>query len=302
MSIEVQITDFNMNQFDQLVTLFGSYFQSDDKLLTRSYTEWLYAKNPFGLARMVVAVDGERWIGFMALIPVHLVRSDAQLVAYYVVNVLVHPQYHGKKIFGRMIFAAKELVTFENAALMGHPNDMALKSWQRADMHFHDALKPSLVVPKLRAKGVCAHDVYDVNQLQKVVQALTVQASAAERWCLALTEEYISWRFMEHPTNTYRIQLVEFNTEPVGLLVSRRMRPGISLLVDQFMIDRYAASTLGCVPWLAVSFRPKSSMREFSRSLWPLPLKKKIPFFCTHYPQPFTAQDVMNLGLSASDF
>ena len=302
MSIEVQIHDFNMSQFDQLAALFGSYFQPDDKLLTKSYTDWLYAKNPFGPARMVAAVEAGRWIGFMALIPVHLVRCNARVVAYYVVNVLVHPEYQGKHIFGRMITAAKKLVTAENAVLMGHPNDMALLSWQRARMHFHDVLKPSLVVPSLRAKGVQAHAVDDLKQLQTVLPALTAQALAAEKWQLVVSEDYVNWRYLNHPTNTYRIQFVEVNATPVGFLVSRKVRPGINLLVDQFMLERYAADALGCLPWLTISFRPKSSMREFSGSLWPLPVKKQIPFFCTYYQQPFAASDVMNLGLSASDF
>lgn len=302
MTIEVQIHDFNTSQFDQLTALFGSYFQPDDKLLTKSYTDWLYARNPFGPARMVASVEADRWIGFMALIPVHLVRRNARLVAYYVVNVLVHPAYQGKHIFGRMITAAKKLVTDENAVLMGHPNDMALISWRRARMHFHDVLKPSLVVPSLRAKGVRAHAVDDLKQLQIVLPALTAQALEAERWQLAMSEEYVNWRYLGHPTNTYRIQLVEVNAVPAGFLVSRKVRPGINLLVDQFMLERYAADALGCLPWFTISFRPQSSMREFSRSLWPLPVKKQIPFFCTHYQQPFTAGDVMNLGLSASDF
>lgn len=302
MSIEIQIHDFNMSQFDQLAALFGSYFQPDDKLLTKSYTDWLYGKNPFGPARMVAAVEADRWIGFMALIPVHLVRRDERLVAYYVVNVLVHPAHQGRHIFGRLITAAKKLVTDENAVLMGHPNDLALKSWQRARMHFHDVLRPSLGIPSLRARGLRAHDVDDLKQMRTVLPALTTQTAEASRWSLAVTGEYVNWRYLGHPTNTYRIQLVEVNAEPVGFLVTKKVRPGINLLVDQFMLQRYAADALGCLPWFTLSFRPKSSMREFSRSLWPLPVKKQIPFFCTYYQQPFTAGDVMNLGLSASDF
>lgn len=302
MSIEVQIHNFNTSQFGQLAVLFGSYFQPDDKLLTKCYTEWLYAKNPFGLARMVAAVEADRWIGFMALIPVHLVRNNARLVAYYVVNVLVHPEHQGRHIFGRMITAAKKLVTDENAVLMGHPNDMALKSWQRARMHFHDPLRPSLAVPGLLAKGVRAHDVEDLEQLQAILPALSAQVLKAERWQLEVTGEYVNWRYLEHPTNTYRIQLVEVDAAPAGFLVSRKVRLGINLLVDQFMLEHYAADAFACLPWFTLSFKPTSSMRKFSGSLWQLPVKKQIPFFCTYYQQPFSAADVVNLGLSASDF
>ncbi|WP_309678789.1 GNAT family N-acetyltransferase [Polaromonas sp.] len=302
MSIGVSIEDFNSSQFEQLAALFASYFPAGDKLLSRDYTEWLYAKNPYGPAKMVKAVDDGRLVGFMAMIPVHLVRRDARLVAYYVVNVLVHPEYHGKHVFGRMITAAKELVKTENAVLMGHPNDMALKSWQRARMHFHASLKPSLALPRLRARGARAHVVGAVSQLQSVLAALNAQALQADRWNIAVTGDYVSWRYLAHPANKYLVQLIEVHGAAAGFLVSKKVRPGIRLLVDQFMLDPYAAGSLGRLPWLTISFRPEASASEFAGSLWPIPVKKQIPFFFTHYAQPSTARDVMNLGLSASDF
>lgn len=302
MSLEVSIENYADDQLGPLFELFGSYFQPDDRLLTTAYTRWLYAGNPFGLARMVKVTEGERWVGFMAMIPVELFRRGERLRAYYVVNVLVHPEFLGKHLFGRMITAAKKLVTEENAVLIGHPNEMALKSWQRGRMHFHDVLKPGLVIPRLRAKGMRACDVNDIKQLQTALPLLSAQATEVQRWSLAVTSDYVSWRFLCHPSNTYRVQLLESHGVPAGFLVTRKVRLGINLLVDQFTLDRYAADALGCLPWLTISFRPKSSMLEFSGSLWSLPVKKQIPFFCTYYQQPFSAGDVMHLGLSASDF
>lgn len=302
MTIEVSIDEFNMSQFEQLVALFASYFPADDKLLSEGYTQWLYGKNPCGLARMVKAVEGGRWIGFMAMIPVNLVRRNEQLVAYYVVNVLVHPEYHGKNIFGRMITAAKELVQAESAVLMGHPNDMALKSWQRASMSFQDVLRPFLALPKLRTKGIRARAVNRVDELQPLLPALNDQALLAERWSISLTAEYIRWRFFEHPANRYQVQLIEADNVPLGFMISKKVRTGISLLVDQFMLDKRPAGGLGRLPWLTISFRPQTSASEYPGAFWLLPVKKQIPFFFTHYQKSFTARDVMSLGLSGSDF
>jgi hypothetical protein len=302
LSLEASIEDYADHQLEPLFELFRSYFQPDDRLLTATYTRWLYAENPFGLARMVKVAEGERWVGFMAMIPVELARRGERLRAYYVVNVLVHPEFLGKRLFGRMITAAKKLVSDENAVIMGHPNDLALKSWQRGGMHFHEVLKPGLVSPRLRAKGMRACGVSDIKQLQTALSLLTAAAAEAPTWRLAVTSDYIDWRFLCHPTNIYRVQLLQHNRFPAGFTVTRRIRPGIHLLIDQFTLEPYTADALGCLPWLTISFKPNSFMREFSGPLWPLPLKKQIPFFCTNYQQPFTPGDVMNLGLSASDF
>lgn len=302
MNIEIFRNEFDMGLFDQMSALFGSYFPLEDKLLDRNYTQWLYVDNPFGRACIVIAVESGRWVGFMALIPVELVKKDLRLVAYYVVNVLVHPQFQGKHIFGRMIAEAKKLVTSENAALMGHPNALALKAWQRAGMHFHEALQPNLIFPRLFSSRMRTTEVTDIGQLQPVLSKFHAQNEQTECCEIAVSDEYINWRYLCHPTNIYRVQLVKVDNDAVGFVITKRVRPGVSLLLDAFMLDRYFADGLGCLPWFTVAFMPMSLTKEFRGSLWSLPLKKQIPFFLTHYQQPFTDHDVINIGLSASDF
>ncbi len=302
MSLELSIEKYTDEQLESLIELFRSYFKPGDRLLTASYTRWLYAENPFGLARMVKVTEEKRWVAFMAMIPVELIRRGERLTAYYVVNVLVHPEFLGKHLFGRMITAAKKLVTDENAVLMGHPNELALKSWERGRMHFHDNLKPDLVVPRLGVRGMRACVVSDIEQLRVVMSLLSAEAEKAKRWCLAVSSDYISWRFLSHPTYDYRVQFMEHKEVPAGFLITRKLWPGINLLVDQFILERYTNDALACLPWFTIAFKPLSVMHERSGSLWPLPAKKQIPFFCTYFQQPFTASDVMNLGLSASDF
>ena len=97
MSYEVVIEDYSDGHLGNLFDLFRTYFQPDDRLLTEAYSRWLYADNPFGLARMVKVTEGGRWAGFMAMIPVELARKGVSLRAYYVVNVLRLPEASGKE-------------------------------------------------------------------------------------------------------------------------------------------------------------------------------------------------------------
>ena len=128
------------------------------------------------------------------------------------------------------------------------------------------------------------------------------QSKWADRWSIAVTHEYINWRYLEHPASAYRLQLIQIDGIPAGFVVSKKVRIGISLLMDQFMVDQHVSAGLGQLPWFTVSFKTEASTRELSKSLWPLPFKKRIPFFFTHYQLSFSDRDLMNLGLSASDF
>ena len=302
MSLEVSIENYADHQQGPLFELFASYFPADDRLLTSAYTRWLYAENPFGPALMVRVKEGERWVGFMAMIPVELARCGKRLRTYYVVNVLVHPQFHGKRLFGRMITAAKALVTAEGAALMGHPNDMALKSWQRAHMHFHEPLRPSLALPVPWGRGVSASTVKEVGQLDASAAVLADIASQSQSWCVAATPEYLDWRYLRHPFNIYAVQVLAARDAPVGVQITKRVRPGVRLLVDQFVQAQQTRAAIGLLPPLTLCFWPESLTRQNVGAVLSLPWKKRIPFFLTRSPEPEESATVARLGLSASDF
>ena len=298
----MSIENYADKHLEPLFELFASYFRADDRLLTATYTRWLYAENPFGPAFMARVTEGTRWVGFMAMIPVELARCGERLRAYYVVNVLVHPQFHGKHLFGRMITAAKALVTAEGAALMGHPNDMALKSWQRARMHFHEPLRPSLALPVLWRRGVSASTVKEVGQLDASASVLADVAAQSQRWCVAATPAYLGWRYLRHPSNTYVVQVLAARGVPAGVQITKRVRPGVRLMVDQFIQPQQTRAAIGLLPPLTLCFWPESLTRENVGAVLPLPWKKRIPFFLTRSGDPEESAGVTRLGLSASDF
>ena len=296
------IENYAVKDLEPKFELFASYFQPDDKLLTSTYTRWLYAENPFGSALMVRVTDGTRWLGFMAMIPVELARCGKRLRTYYVVNVLVHRQFHGKHLFGRMITAAKALVTAEGAALMGHPNDMALKSWQRARMHFHEPLRPSLALPVPWGRSLSASTVKEVGQLDASASVLADIAAQSQSWCVAATPEYLDWRYLRHPSNTYGVQVLAARGTPAGVQITKRVRLGVRLLVDQFVQAQQTRAATGLLPPLTLCFWPESFEREQAGAVLPLPWKKRLPFFLTRSSDLEESASVARLGLSASDF
>ena len=302
MSVIVSVDDFSVSQLDAIFGLFSSYFKQDDKLLTKSYSEWLYGKNPAGLARMVFALDEGRLIGFMGLIPVHLARLNDRTLAYYVVNVLVHPAFHGKHIFGRMITAAKDLARNEDTVLMGHPNSLAIVSWKRAKMHFQAPLKPHLVLPRLPQRGTRIRNIERVSDLESFWAMLSAQTFNSEFWSLAVSSEYLEWRYISHPINKYNIRSLEVKGKSAGFTITRNLRFGVNLLIDFFSVDGNCCDAMAGLPWFTVAFRQEESILGRRKVDLLLPIKKTLPVFFTSYRVPAITEDVRLLGLSASDF
>ena len=162
----------------------------------------------------------------MAMVPVMLQKSEKKQRAYYVVNVLVHPGYNGKGLFARMIKAAMAHVEKEGAALMGHPNDMAIKQWMRSKMHFHNMLRPKLALPDLFfwrykvKKAIASTDLEPVRGLLEKIN------SESNFWRVQASSEYLTWRYLQHPSNNYFVQIVLKNDEAFGIQISKSLKPG----------------------------------------------------------------------------
>lgn len=305
MTSDVAIDAFTEEDLEPLRTLFASYFAADDRLLTADYNRWLYGSNPFGPALMVKVLDGARWVGFMAMVPVQLQKSTQKLQAYFVVNVLVHPEFHGKHLFGRMIKAAMVNVEHEGAALLGHPNDMAHKAWQRARMHFQDELRPSLAIPSplgLFGIGCKIRRLESAAQLEALRQPLMDVLAGESVWRVAVTPEYLDWRFLQHPTIKYRLDRIEDGGSVLGLQITKRLRPGVSMLIDQYVPSTLRRAACARLPLVTLAMLPQRTEAAGGTGMYAMPLKKRIPFFFTRPTEKVNGENSAWMGLSASDF
>lgn len=300
MSYTVRVDRYEPSQLLKLFELFRTYFPEGNRLLSPVYSDWLYGQNPFGRASMVSVSHGERWAAFMALVPVTFERAGEELPVHYVVNVLVDPQHQGRYLFARMIASAREHIG-SDGCLMGHPNVQAMKTWQRARMHFQQELRPTLALPWIRSRGWTARRARDVGDVGGLCVTLRQDPAAHASWKVALSTEYLQWRYFAHPTSKYKLQILGRADEPAGLQISRQMRPGVHLLMDQFVADEHIPAASSLLPPATVCFIPESALGRMGGALVRLPIRKRIPYFFTRQPS-VAAEELIHLNLSASDF
>lgn len=301
MSAAFSIGAFETGDFDRLARLFSREFEAGDKLLSPTYAKWLYADNPYGPAQIVTASEDGELVGFLAAIPVQLAREETQRTAYYVVNVLVDPAQRGKKIFDRMIEIAAAHAKGEGAMLMGHPNAAAMGAWLRAKMRFQAPLRATIATPTaifrphLRREAVVA-----AQQLALCIELYNAQTALSSTWRLFLTTDYLDWRFLRHPTNHYRLTGISGRGEPLGFVVTKRLRPFLHLMIDDFMLDDFGGAGFVSAPFATVVFAPEA-LAAASHELLPCPVRKEIPYFCTAHGDD-AGEHAYRLGLSATDF
>jgi GNAT superfamily N-acetyltransferase len=301
MEFRCVINEFGQEMMPKLIELLATFFVPGDRLLDPEYHNWLYLKNPFGRAKIVYMETDERWAGVMALVPVKL-RCGAEVIsAYFAVNVLVDPAFQGRNLFSRMITVACDFAKAEDVSLLGHPNAAALKFWQRKKMHFLDELRPAIALPSLARWRFSCRRAYDIQSLHRTAHLLDEMAGETQQWKVAATPEYLAWRFIQHPSNSYRVTIADRHGEACGIQVTKRLKPGVHLLIDQYATASTKSDLLKYLPIVTLCFVSDEQLSGGRIPLRRLPLKKKMPVFLTRFGDPVTRSAASELGLSASD-
>jgi hypothetical protein len=289
---EVHVAPYEKDHLARIIALFSTHFPESDRLLSPAYSEWLYQRNPFGrsLSIWVTPRGSEDWTAFLAFIPIRFSRRSEALGGYYAVNALVHPQHQGHQLFGRMISAGRDFIRDERVAFVGHPNAQAMRTWTKMDVHFQEELHPALASLGLLSRAWRAWQVREASELEKLREMFLEQAEQRNHWKVAATPEYLHWRFFQHPSSNYQVQLLTHRGVPAGIQVTRRMRPGVNLLMDQFVVDEHLPAVTRMLPPITVCVLAESSLRA-RPPVWRLPLRKTIPYF-------FSADPALEMGAS----
>lgn len=297
----VNIETFATYHLNKLFPLLKTYFKDNDKLVTEKYSNWLYRDNPFGQAQMVYVSLNGHWVAFMALIPVVLRRKEIEILAYYAVNALVDPKYQGQNLFSKMISETKTFVSKNNYALIGHPNKSALNMWKRARMHFQDSLRPFLAIPYINSGGTSAQRIGMEFATKVECENYLAHDLTSNDWKILVSSKYIIWRYLTHPNHRYIVQALELNGAPIGMQITRCIKPGIHLLMDQFVSVRHLQAANSQLPLITICFHVNKLVNSKNTGLFHLPLEKMLPYFFTYEPL-VAHEDVLHLNLSASDF
>lgn len=271
--------------------------------MSQAYIDWLYLDNPNGLAQVVIASQEDQWVGFLALVPVALRRGQDRKPAFYVVNVLVHPEYQGKHIFSRMIGVAKSYAKDQAAFLMGHPNKAALPMWKRARMQFHQSLRPTAISPGLPFVSGVTVRIESIEELVRLgVDRESEGFYSEEYFQVEVSSQYVNWRYLKHPFTSYQVRAGTSKGRLTRLAITKRVRPMAHLLVDYFAPQVKATGGKPVLPWFTVAFGTEAARNRRSLGEMSIPVKKEIPFFCTDGTAELDSHALALLGLSASDF
>jgi hypothetical protein len=287
-----------------LIQLGRTHYPEGHKVLTEKYLKWFYLDNPEGPATLIVAHEGDLWIGLIVLIPIILESGGRPQKACFAVNVLTHPEHRGKGLFVMMIQYASDLLASKGTWLLGYPNVNAMPGWSRQKMQFEDPLHVFLTKFWLPFAGLRKTGITSLEQLKTIPSNFWNSLSDRPDMHLTYAPEFIAWRYLSSPQREYAVTGVERRGVLLGLLVTRFFKGPIDLMIDFVGPVANLSVLLRSVrrPSLIMHSGMGYSASAIQSGCWELPVRRLFPFFVTTWQHRGGNYDMTGITLAASDF
>lgn len=200
------------------------------------YLSWLCLRNPTGCAKLVVVELSGVAVGGMIMVPVPLALAGTVLPSWFVANVLTDPAQRKLGLFSRMIDACKNYAAARSGCVVGHPNQAAIRGWQRAEMTFQPSLIPHLAWVSSPGRILRSRPL---SALGGVLAALESRSTKCRPESLELlrSPEFMEWRFVLRPDVSYRLLVHQDSGLPDAFAMVRSWRFGLDLMVDAWIDD-----------------------------------------------------------------
>jgi Acetyltransferase (GNAT) domain len=304
MEIKIAAHTAEVSHLKLLINLGETYYPQGHQALTESYLRWFYIDNPAGPAKLIVASEGDFWIGLIVLIPVMLECAGCPQKACFAVNVLTHPEHRGKNLFVKMIRHTRDLLFHENTWLLGHPNASAVPGWKRQKMQFKEPLSLSLSKLRNPLSGIEESQIRSMADLEALPNSFWTATSDRADVHVKYSPDFINWRYLLPPSNKYVVSVVKRSGIILGLRITRRFKGPVDLMVDVLgRVDNFKIL-------FRTNWRPTLIMHSgngltavpMQTGSWKLPSKRMFPFFLTQWTDYPIDLDTSGITLAASDF
>jgi GNAT superfamily N-acetyltransferase len=206
------------------------------------FLEWKHLQNPFGESPMWVALEGERVVGFRALLRWDFVRPDGTTVgAARAVDTATDPDFQRRGIFTRLAQAAIQALPEAGIELIFNtPNDVSLPGYLKMGWREVGRLPVAVMPTTLRFLAVVptarrpagrwpiasnsGEEPSAVFADQPGIERLLSSLSRSEGFATRRSREFLSWRYGFADLG-YRVVLHKDSPEH-GLAIFRRRRRG----------------------------------------------------------------------------
>ncbi|MEZ9898976.1 hypothetical protein AB4379_16110 [Vibrio breoganii] len=231
----------NIN-FKELIQFYSCHYPKSADVCNENYLHWILDNNPLGKSKVVLARYNEQIVGAMFLV---MVKDCNNNIGYYACDVLTDREHPKLNIFVKMARFVHDYICSNRTFLIGHPNKASAPGWKRAKMAFQPHFLSYITKPKIKqvlSKRIRITSVAHIESYSTDINNL----ASSESFSLVKTDvSYLTWRYLQHPTKKYEIELIFKKNVLVGLLVFSRYKKVVKRLLHALARTNFENKVLG---------------------------------------------------------
>jgi GNAT superfamily N-acetyltransferase len=249
--------------------------------LDEKFWKWEFLEAPDGQGFIYIVEDGNKIVGHLADIPRRFSLHGKEALGTLAVDLMVHSDYRGKGIFEAMGRYAIRRVKSENVLfIMGYLiRPEAIKGWRK--IGWEEVVELPILVYPIKFSGVVNRYLhflpvsflvggmvrffhillYGIKKRKEVEGIEIDEAGRSDAhfddfWqkvsslnpILGVRDRnYLTWRYLQHPTRTYTIYRARQNGEMKGYIVLRKVELlnfNSAVIVDLLALDEITLTAL----------------------------------------------------------
>jgi len=277
-----KIRDGNKKDLKGILSLRKIVFGETEKdKLDESFWKWEFEEGPEGRAFIYIVEDGNKIIGHFADIPRLFSVQGEVVLGTLSLDLMVHPDYWRRGIFAAMGKYGAQRVKQENGLfLTAFPirletiHGLKKIGWKEVvklpvlvyPLRFHGILNRYLHFPPLslfvggvakffylllyglkRRKGIEGIEIEEMDLLDDPFDGFWQKALSLYPIMGIRNRNYLTWRYLQHPTRNYTIYRAKKSGEMKGYIVLRKVELlnfNSAVIVDLLALDEMALSAL----------------------------------------------------------
>ena len=192
--------------------------------------EWEYFLNPFGRAKIFLAIYNDVAVGMLAAIPLKFMNNEKILNGFRVQDVLTDidfirnqikignkiPKNNGVGIFSNLILILNNYLNANSEINIGFANKNALPYWERNKWQGISEFPLINKVLNQNYNFSCKYnEIKKFNSIHEDISKKNISKNIDIMW----TKEFLNWRYFLNPRSKYNVFEIEYKNNIEGYVV-----------------------------------------------------------------------------------
>ncbi len=182
----------------------------------KKFIEWEYFNNPFGKAKVFIALSNYKLVGLSTSIPIKMKMNNKIFDGYRNQHALTNINYRGQGIFSKLLFNNNNYMDKYTELNITFPNEQSVPFFIKTNWS-QVSLIPLLEkkITKIEKKSL----KYNlITEFKNIHQDLW-EKNLNNRLDILCSKNYLNWRYVFNPKSKYTIFEIKNQFRPIGFII-----------------------------------------------------------------------------------